>query len=62
MTIKVVEQQKEMQCTCRQCGSVLAYVFTDVRTVTYKDISQCTSTDHYIDCPVCSKRIIIKSY
>lgn len=62
MAIKVIEQQKEMQCTCRQCGSVLAYVFTDIQTVTYKDMSQCTSTDHYIDCPVCRKRIIIKSF
>ncbi len=62
MAIKVIGEQKEMQSNCRQCGSVLAYVFTDIKTVTYKDISQCTSTDHYIDCPVCGKRIIIKSF
>ena len=54
-----VEKKATFQCTCGNCLSVLRYEFSDIRRITYKDISQCTEVEDIITCPVCNTQVTV---
>lgn len=54
------DEKLAKQVTCHGCASILEYYPNEKQERTYKDISQCTETIHYIVCPGCNKEVIIK--
>lgn len=45
---------------CSNCGSTLQYVPNDVKSRMHSDYTGCTEIVTYIECPVCSKEIIVR--
>lgn len=64
MAIKIVEEKPHKsvvkRVVCLNCGVTLEYVPNDVKVHIYKDISGTSDSYNYIDCPKCSKRIVVK--
>lgn len=54
------DEKLAKQVTCQCCASILEYYPNERMERTYKDISQCTETVHYIVCPECNKEVIVK--
>jgi predicted RNA-binding Zn-ribbon protein involved in translation (DUF1610 family) len=50
------------QAICRSCGARLEYVPNDVKTYNGKDYSGGSDGQDWIDCPQCSKRVILRSW
>lgn len=59
---KVIGKDEKLakQVTCKHCASILEYYPNERYSRSYKDISQCTDTYHYITCPACSSEVLVK--
>ncbi len=60
--VEVLNRPKQERVTCRSCGATLGYLFTEIKSRTYKDISQCTETEHYIECPCCHNDVYVTKH
>lgn len=52
----------EKRIVCIYCGRTIAYVQNDVKSVHGTDISGGPDGSEWIDCPGCSKQIILRSW
>ncbi len=50
------------KCSCVGCGALVEYYKNDVSSRHYKDYDGGGDTQYWINCPGCSKRIIVKPW
>jgi hypothetical protein len=60
----VIGESKEFvkQCTCRNCGAVIEYNQHEVKEKHGFDYSGGADGKQWIDCPRCSKEVILKAW
>jgi hypothetical protein len=61
LVLKKKPAYKKVVCT-KGCGSTLGYVENDIKTYRGKDYSGGDDGCNYINCPVCSERVVLKSW
>jgi len=62
--VKVVgrDESAVKRVTCRSCASILEYKLSEIKSYQAGDYSGDTWMEYYIDCPDCSKKVIVKGY
>jgi hypothetical protein len=66
MTVKIIKSEPDFNVVqnivCRSCGVTLEYVPIDVKRRDEKDWSGGPDGAEWIDCPNCTKQVIIKRW
>lgn len=47
---------------CGSCGSTLQYVPNDLHTEVHKDYGGGSDVEHFINCPVCMKKVFVNPH
>lgn len=63
MAVMIIEDKPDPKvvrnATCKMCGVKLEFLPVDVQKKNYKDITGCTDTWYWIDCPKCDNSITV---
>ena len=66
MVVRIIESKPApevvKQVVCKNCGARLEYVPADVREYHGTDYSGGPDGMEWIDCPQCSKKVVLKSW
>lgn len=60
--VQVLQSPVQHKVACPTCGALLGYTELEIKSRTYKDISQCTEIDHYIECPCCYNDVMVTKH
>lgn len=62
--VKVIGEAPELmkQAKCRHCAAMLEYTSSDVKRHDEKDYSGGPAGYEWIDCPRCSKEVVLQSW
>lgn len=56
------DDDKHKRATCRNCGAILKYWPREVKQRDGTDYGGGPSGEEWIDCPRCSKKVILRSW
>lgn len=66
MAVRIIEERPDpnvvKQVVCRNCGVKLEYLPIDVKEYSGTDYSGGPDGHRWIDCPKCSKKVILESW
>lgn len=62
--VKVIglDQSEVKRITCKNCASILEYTQNEVLITSGTDYGGGSCGSHFLNCPTCSKKVIIKSW
>lgn len=64
MAVKIIGYDRSVvkQVTCKNCGAVLEYVKSDVKTSTGRDYSGSVCGTEWIKCPECRDEVVVNAW
>ena len=64
--VSIVKKEPDIsvlkEIVCQKCGVTLSYTPNEVLSYNGTDISGCSDGQEWINCPNCTKRVIIRSW